>query len=73
MCEGPEACGEPANSVQVLQRLLGDVGGQGNVLRGPCGRAGGVGSKQGVCLDVIVDGASERTSETNVIASPAFK
>ena len=44
------------SSVQVLEGLLGDVGGERCVLwrRGDC--LGGLGSEQGVELDVIVNG-----------------
>ncbi len=71
--EGSDLCGVSADSVEVSERLLDDVGGQRDVVRCSGGYFGRVSSEQGVYLDVIVDGASEGTFETSIIASPAFE
>ncbi len=61
------------DSVEAFERLLGDVGRQGDVVwcSGDC--FGGVRSEKGINLDVEIDRASERSSEADIVPPPAFE
>ncbi len=63
----------PADSVEVFERLLGNVGGQGDVWWCSSGCFGCLGGEKSVYLDVEIDRASERSSEADIIPSPAFE
>ncbi len=65
--------GMPAHSVEVFERLLGNVGRQRDVGWCPSDCFSCVGSEEGVDLDVIVDCASERSSESDIVPPPAFE